>query len=72
MSIKFHGTHKVLLESKSTNQAHIRVGLFFLPNNENTPYVTWLINDQFDPPATVTGNYFRDLEDALKDYKKRR
>ncbi len=67
----WYGTHKILLESRSTTQDHMKIGLFFLINNENTPYVTWLINTQFDPPTTVTGHYFGDILDAVKDYKNR-
>jgi len=61
---------RILLDRKNTYQFFIDIGLFYLPDNKYTPYVTWTINKQFNDD-TANGHYFRTIEEAKKDFNKR-
>jgi hypothetical protein len=68
--------NKIVLDRKNTYQDYIDVVLCHLPDSNE--YVTWLINRSWvkspednDLNYTVNGHYFRELEDAKKDFDKR-
>lgn len=64
---------KVELERRqnTTFDGHI-VGLFYLPNNSHTPFVTWLIiEDRNGIEQTFDGHYYITIAEAIKDYEKR-
>ena len=69
------GDERLLLDRKKTDQSHIDIGLFYLPNNEVTPFVTWIINtsliEKTGEEYTALGHYYNEYEDAYKDFRER-
>ena len=59
------------IERKSTYQNHIDIGLFYLPDNITTPFVTWVIMNTHND-ATSSGHYFTNITDAVKDFTERK
>ena len=62
---------RIELERKSTYQNHIDIGLFYLPDNKNTPYVTWIIMKDHND-STMGGHYFTHLIPAVEDFRERK
>jgi len=50
---------------------YLSVVMAQLPNNDITPYVTWGCNVSFGDTRFFGGHYFKDKEDAFKDWKER-
>ena len=46
-------------------------GIFYLPNNKGTPFVTWLIMVREGKEDTYHGHYHRDLIIAVEEFKNR-
>ena len=61
--------NKVLLEVADIDKETI-VGLWYLPDNVLTPYVTW-ISKKDDYEKTYWGHYFQTREEAEEDFDKR-
>lgn len=61
--------NRVLIEQAVKDRTDIVV-LYYLPDNVDTPYVTWLANKLF-PEQTFYGHYFSTLEEAQEDFEKR-
>ena len=66
---------RVLLLRKPTAQKHIDIGMYYLPENEVTPFVTWRINTSIKEITgeeyTALGHYHREFVDAYEDYWER-
>ncbi len=59
------------LERKEINE--VIIGLFFIPDNDLTPFVTQSINKALDGSEYFTlGNYFKSVIQAVKDFEKRK
>jgi hypothetical protein len=61
--------NRVLLE-RSSKDKETDVVLYFLPDNEYTPYVTWVVRKD-NPGSTFWGHYFQTREEAEEDFDKR-
>ena len=47
-------------------------GIFYLPDNKHTPFVSWFISlDMDNKEHTVDGHYHFTLDECLKDYNNR-
>jgi hypothetical protein len=50
---------------------YLTVVMAELPNNDITPYVTWLCNTSFGETRFIEGHYFPNKWEAFEDWKTR-
>ena len=55
--------------SENTKDDFLTIVLAKLPDNEITPFVTWIYNSQTG--GYSAGHYFKNIEEAVTDYKTR-
>lgn len=61
--------NRILLEQAPKDRETLIV-LYHLPDNNLTPYATWLVHVD-RPEQTFYGNYFETLEEAEDDFERR-
>ncbi len=66
---KLKNDRAIILAKQYKGDVEVLIAL--LPNNENTPFVTWKRQIGADKESTYLGHYFMSLTEAYNDWRSR-